>query len=355
MTLFSGVSPSRYAIRISKAVWHTLDMLSISAEGGLRLYSQFAPVDISGLTDKISWADLINFKMIFFSIIIEALPFILVGVFVSSVLNLFLSEELIQKLLPHNKISGIIIASVLGVLLPLCECGIVPITRRLVQKGVPVYVATTFMLATPIINPVVLFATSVAFSLNPRMVWIRLGAALLVSIITGIILSLVLKDNQLKESSDVHCDCCSGHTGKADSVFSRLFYVLTGACSEFFEMGKFLIAGAFLSAIAQTTIPYSALSAVGQAPFLSIIMMMAFAFFVSVCSSADAFIAASFGSSFTPGSLIAFMVFGPMIDLKNTLMLYHSFRLRFVLTLIIVTALLCVSLSYISNFLVGGL
>ncbi len=313
-------------------------------------------MDISGLRDKISWADLINFKMIFFSIIIEALPFILVGVFVSSVLNLFLSEELIEKLLPRNKIAGIIIASVLGVLVPLCECGIVPITRRLVQKGVPVYVAATFMLATPIINPVVMLATSVAFSLNPRMVWLRLGAALLVSIITGIVLSFVLQDNQLKESAGGQCDCCcSGHSGQAGSVLRKVFYVLTGACSEFFEMGKFLIAGAFLSAIAQTTIPYSALAAVGQAPLLSIIMMMVFAFFVSVCSSADAFIAASFGSSFTPGSLIAFMVFGPMIDLKNTLMLYHSFRPRFVVTLILVTVCLCVSLSYISNFLVGGL
>ena len=312
-------------------------------------------MDISGLRDKISWADLVNFKMIFFSIIIEALPFILVGVFVSSVLNLFLSEELIEKLLPRNRVFGIIIASVLGVLVPLCECGIVPITRRLVQKGVPVYVAATFMLATPIINPVVLLATSVAFSLNPRMVWLRLGTALLVSIITGIVLSFVLKDNQLKESAGEQCDCCSGHSDQAGSVFRKVFYVLTGACSEFFEMGKFLIAGAFLSAIAQTTIPYSALAAVGQAPLLSIIMMMVFAFFVSVCSSADAFIAASFGSSFTPGSLIAFMVFGPMIDLKNTLMLYHSFRPRFVVTLILVTVFLCVSLSYISNFLVGGL
>lgn len=270
-------------------------------------------------------------------------------------LNLFLSEELIQKLLPRNRVLGIIIASLLGLLLPLCECGIVPVTRRLVQKGVPVYVATTFMLATPIINPVVLLATSVAFGLNPKMVWIRLGVAFLVAIITGMVLSFVLKDNQLKESADVHCDCCPGHTAEAGSIFSNLFYMLKGACSEFFEMGKFLIAGAFLSAIAQTTIPYTALSAVGQAPFLSIIVMMVFAFFVSVCSSADAFIAASFGSSFTPGALIAFMVFGPMIDLKNTLMLYHSFRLRFIVTLLLVTVFLCVSLSYLSNLLVGGL
>ncbi|SEP39529.1 permease [Propionispora vibrioides] len=304
--------------------------------------------------DKVTWADLVNFKMIFFSVIIEALPFILVGVFVSSVLNLFLSEELIQKLLPQNRVLGIIIASILGILLPLCECGIVPVTRRLVQKGVPVSVAATFMLATPIINPVVLLATSVAFSLNPKMVWLRLGVAFLVSIVTGIVLSFVLKDNQLKENSDLHCDCCSGHMAKSDSIVGNLFYLLKGACSEFFEMGKFLIAGAFLSAIAQTTIPYSSLSTVGQAPFLSIIVMMVFAFFVSVCSSADAFIAASFGSSFTTGALIAFMVFGPMIDLKNTLMLYHSFRLRFVLTLIIVAVFLCVSLSYLSNLLVGG-
>lgn len=293
--------------------------------------------------------------MILFSIIIEALPFILVGVFVSSLINYLLSEELIQKLLPRNKFLSIVCASLLGLIFPLCECGIVPITRRLVQKGVPVYVAATFMFATPIINPVVLLATLVAFSLHPQMVWIRFGAAFLISICTGFLLSLILKDDQLKESFSSHCDCCCGQVEQNRSLLYTLFSILQGACSEFFEMGKFLIAGAFLSAIAQTIIPYSLLSAVGQEPVLSIIIMMVFAFFISVCSSADAFIAASLGASFTPGSLVAFMVFGPMIDLKNTLMLYHSFRPRFVLILILVTVALCGSLSFTLNFFLGGL
>lgn len=309
---------------------------------------------LSNLLNNLTWTDLTNFKMIFFSIIIESLPFILIGVFVSAVLNNFFSEELLKKLLPKNKFLGIFIASILGIVFPLCECGMVPIARRLVQKGVPIYIAATFMFSTPIINPVVVAATSLAFNTNPKIVWIRLGIAFLVSVTIGIIVSVVFTETQLKSDSILHDSCC-GLSHQSSSGFVTLFFVLNDTCNEFFEMGKFLIAGAVLSALAQTIIPHSLLASIGQAPFLSIITMMIFAFFISVCSSADAFIAASLGTNFTTGSLIAFMVFGPMIDLKNTFMLYHFFRRPFVLVLILTTALLCCSFSYILNLLQGGI
>ena len=291
--------------------------------------------------------------MIFFSIIIEALPFILVGVFVSAILNNLLSEELIQKLLPKNRILGILIASLLGVIFPLCECGMVPIGRRLVQKGVPVYIATTFMFSTPIVNPVVAAATAIAFSANSKMVWIRLGIALLVSLLTGVLLSLIVSGDQLKSNPSSHHGCCCGLTRTVASFTGKFFVIFTDTCNEFFEMGKFLIAGAMLSAFAQTMISYSILSSIGQSSFWSIVAMMIFAFFISVCSSADAFIAASLGTNFTTGSLVAFMVFGPMIDLKNTFMLFHSFQVRFVLTLIAIVGLLCNIFTYIINLLEG--
>ena len=293
--------------------------------------------------------------MIFFSIIIESLPFILIGVLVSAVLNNFFSEELLQRLLPNNKFLGIFIVSLLGVVFPLCECGMVPIARRLVQKGVPLYIATTFMFSTPILNPVVVAATSLAFNANPKIVWIRLAIAFSVSITLGIIVSIAFTETQLKNDAILPDGCCYGFTNPNSSNVDRLFCILKDTSNEFFEMGKFLIAGAMLSALAQTTIPHSLLTSIGQAPFHSIITMMIFAFLVSVCSSADAFIAASLGTNFTTGSLIAFMVFGPMIDLKNTFMLYHSFRGSFVLFLILTTALLCCIFSYILNLLQGGI
>jgi len=132
------------------------------------------------------------------SIIIEALPFILIGVFVSAILQNFVSELTIHKILPRNRISNIILASFLGIIFPICECGIVPVTRRLVIKGFPLYSAVTFMLAAPIINPVVASSTAVAFSANPKMVWFRLGLAFFVSFVTGLLLSFWFDNSELK-------------------------------------------------------------------------------------------------------------------------------------------------------------
>jgi uncharacterized membrane protein YraQ (UPF0718 family) len=324
----------------------------------LCILKKLEAVVLSLYLSNLSWSDLLNFKMIFFSIIIEALPFILIGTIVSSLLNHLVSEELIKRLLPNNKYISIFIASTLGILFPLCECGIVPITRRLVQKGVPVYIAVTFMLATPIINPVVASATFIAFSANPQMVWERLSIAFLVSVITGILLSFMLSGSQLRDTPDFshQAGCCCGvHQHKNATYIQQLFLILNDICTEFFEMGKFLILGAILSTLAQTMIPYSLFSLIGQSSFLSIAAMMIFAFFISVCSSADAFIAASLGTSFTPGSLLAFMVFGPMIDFKNTFMLYHSFQTRFVIVLIAITSILCGSFAYLINRTQGGM
>lgn len=296
--------------------------------------------------------------MIFFSIIIEALPFILIGTIVSSLLNNLISEELIQRLLPKNKYVSIFIASTLGIIFPLCECGIVPITRRLVQKGVPVYIAATFMLATPIINPVVASATFIAFSTTPKMLWARLGLAFGVSVTTGTLLSFMLSGHQLRDNHDAshHKECCCKvHQHKSTSFIQQILLILNDICTEFFEMGRFLIVGALLSTLVQTMVPFSLLSLIGQSSFLSIVAMMVFAFFISVCSSADAFIAASLGTSFTTGSLLAFMVFGPMIDLKNTFMLYHFFQRRFVVTLVGITLILCSGFAYLINHIQGGL
>jgi uncharacterized membrane protein YraQ (UPF0718 family) len=121
------------------------------------------------------------------------------------------------------------------------------------------------------------------------------------------------------------------------------------ASNEFFEMGKYLIIGALLGALSQIALPREALLTLGQNSPLSIGVMMVFAFLISVCSAADAFIAASFSTSFSLGSLIAFMVFGPMLDLKNLLMLVHTFRIRFVFWLTLIVILLCASAAYIIN------
>ncbi|MFZ5651203.1 MAG: permease [Bacillota bacterium] len=295
---------------------------------------------------------ILNFKTIFLSVIIEALPFIMIGVFVSAIIHNFVSEETIHKVMPKSRISSVLIASLLGVIFPVCECGIVPIVRRLVVKGVPLYSAVTFMLAAPIINPVVFLSTAIAFGASPEIVWLRMAFALIVSCLTGLVLSILFHGRELKTGAEMHscgCGCDHHHEYIKYSFISKIRNTFQDACDEFFEMGKYLMLGAFLVAIAQTLISQSFLISIGKESISSILTMMGFAFLLSVCSSADAFIAASLANVFTVGSLTAFMVFGPMIDVKNTLMMLNAFRPRFVVMLIIIVVLLVISGSNLIN------
>jgi uncharacterized membrane protein YraQ (UPF0718 family) len=300
------------------------------------------------------WNQLVNFKIILLSIIIEAFPFLLFSVIVSSLLNNFVSENSLRRIIPKDNLLSIVIACFLGLLFPVCDCGMVPIVRRLILKGVPLPAGIAFMLAAPIVNPVVGAATAFAFQNNSSVVLLRLGVAFLVALCTGLLVNIFFKGSELKALGQLHShtDGCCQHiiTNPRDhSLTEKLFNTIRGASHEFFEMGKYLFMGAMLGALSQIAVPREILLAMGQHSFLSIGVMMLFAFFISVCSAADAFIAASFNTHFTVGSLVAFMVFGPMVDLKNLLMLLHTFRTRFVVCLTLIIIILCSSAAYIIN------
>ena len=308
---------------------------------------------ITFFTVRFGGANLLNFKTVFLSIIVEALPFIMIGVFVSALLENFVSEEVISKFFPGNRYLGILLACLLGIIFPICECGIVPVARRLVSKGVPLYSAVAFMLAAPIINPVIVSSTAVAFFNNHSMIWMRLGLAFLVAYLTGLLVSFFVKGDQLNASAENETGCGCAHEPPAvsQSITAKMGNTVLDASNEFFEMGKYLIIGAFPGALAQTFIPHQALLGIGHQPLLSAIVMVLFAFGVSVCSSADAFIAVSFTSSFSRGALLAFMVFGPMVDVKNTLMLLNAFKPRFVMLLILIIFFLVVEGAFWINVL----
>ncbi len=297
------------------------------------------------------WQNLSNFKVIFLGILIDALPFILVSVLVSSILHNFISEKIIQESLPTKKSYNILLACCLGVIFPACDCGMVPIVRRLVQKGVPLYSAIAFLLSAPIINPVVAFSTFYAFN-SLEIAFFRLFIAFFVASGTSLFIDRLFKQVPLSSINPAVSHGCECHSHSHDHNYEKawkekLLSVADDACSEFFEMGKFLILGSAIGAAVQTFLPREFLLAIGHSPLLSVMVMILFAFTISVCSSADAFIASSFISSFSTQSLLAFMVFGPMIDIKNLFMLLHTFPLRFVITLITIVVLLCLLGSYI--------
>ncbi|PPB08266.1 permease [Brevibacillus laterosporus] len=270
---------------------------------------------------------LLDVKTLFFSILLEAIPFVLIGVFFSALLQTFVSDETVRKWTPRHPLIAIPFATMLGFIFPICECAIVPIVRRLIHKGMPVYVGMIFLLAGPIVNPVVMAATYTAFPTEPQMVLYRTLFAFIVAAVVGIILFFTQKTTPLKLGSEYEITHEQQHLHKQTKKLSS---TCTHAVDEFFDMGKFLIFGALISAIIQVYVARDDLIFFADTPLYANLTMMGLGFIFSLCSEADAFIAASFSNTFSKGSLLAFMVFGPMIDLKNTLLLLSVFRIGFV-------------------------
>lgn len=271
----------------------------------------------------------LQLNSIFISILIEAIPFILIGVILSGIIQMFVSEEMIARIMPKNRFLAVLFGALAGVLFPACECGIIPITRRLLLKGVPLHAGVAFMLTAPIINPIVLFSTYIAFGNRWSVVFYRGGLALAVSLIIGVILSYQFKDNQLLKPDEP-----GHHHHHHGTLLQKLGGTLRHAIDEFFSVGKYLILGAFIATAMQTYVKTSTLLAIGQNDVSSSLVMMGLAFVLSLCSEVDAFIASSFNDTFSLGSLIAFLVFGAMVDIKNLLMMLAAFKKRFVFLLI---------------------
>lgn len=273
--------------------------------------------------------DIQSFKTIFLSIVLEASPFLIAGVLVSSLLQIWLSERMLQRIIPRNPLVGLLSVSLLGVIFPVCECGIVPVVRRLVKKGLPAYLGIAFMLAAPVVNPIVYAATFAAFRSKPEMAWERMGLAYGVAVLAGLFIYLLANGNPLKRSrEDLMGEAPSEETKTTWSGWAE--HLL----NEFFDMSKYLLFGAFLAASLQVLVSRSVLVDIGSDSLTAYPFMMALAYVMSLCSTSDAFVAASFSNVFAKGPLLAFLVLGPMLDFKSTLMLLSSFRTRFVLLLV---------------------
>ncbi|MCL6638235.1 MAG: permease [Firmicutes bacterium] len=284
-----------------------------------------------------------DFTTIFFSIILEALPYILAGTLISSLIEVFVGADTIKKVLPRGLFPGLLLGAAAGLIFPVCECGIIPVARRLIQKGVPVPVAVSFMLATPVVNPVVLASTAAAFN-DPAWALARGFLAYTIAVWCGVLVNRLASGNQLK-SGGQDCGGCCAHLQEHRSGRGR--EVLVHAAGEFLNLSCYLIIGAFIAAAAQVAVPRHYLLAFGANPLSSCLAMMALAYGLSLCSEADAFVAATFQASFTHGSILAFLLLGPMLDLKNTLMLFGTFRSRFValISIILVLDVLAVALA----------
>jgi uncharacterized protein len=261
-------------------------------------------------------AALDNWATIFLSLTLQALPFLALGVVISAVISAFVPPEGLVRALPRRPVLAVPVAGLAGAVLPGCECSSVPVAGRLVDKGAPPAAALAFLLAAPAINPVVMVSTVVAFPGRPEVAAARFAASLLTAVVVGIVWSRFASPAWLRRRLDEH----AGHShGQA---------FVTTAVSDLLQAGGFLILGAALVATMHTVVPSSAFDAFAGGGLGSILVLAALAVGLSICSEADAFVAAGL-TQFSMTSRLVFLVVGPMVDLKLIALHVGTFGRRF--------------------------
>lgn len=290
------------------------------------------------------------FSTRFLGIFIEAIPFLLLGTLASGMIEAFLTPEDITRFLPRNPFLATVAGAFMGFAFPVCECGVVPVVRRLFNKGLPMWVGITFLLAAPVMNPVVLVSTLVAFGFGPVLIG-RFVFTALVAIAVGLVFALGAKPQEvLRPRAALPVTGGSGQVAgqmllklpptPRKPLLAGMRDALLMAGDEFFDMGRYLIIGSLLAATMQTLVSQETLLALGRGPVVSVLVLQALAFVLSVCSTVDAFLALAFAGTFTTGSVLAFLTFGPMVDIKSTLMFLGVFQRRTVVYLIVLPLLM---------------
>jgi hypothetical protein len=315
-------------------------------------------------TGAFNTAGLANFMVVFSSLLIGAVPLVMLGAFVAACIGTFVPESAFIRIGHLPEPLQIPVAGLAGFAFPVCECGSVPVARRLVARGLIPSAAVTFMLAAPILNPIVVLSTSVAYRGRDvfwPMVLGRIGLGFIAAMAVGWAVGARNRDGFLRAAPDeqahvhvhVHadasCDCAPGdddhvHHHDHGSTTARFFGYFAG---DFVYMGRFLILGAAVAAALQTLVPQSVLGGVADTPVVNLLAMMALAFALSLCSESDAFVAASF-VQFGVGPQLAFLVFGPMMDSKLVFLYNATFSKGFVrIVLAVVTGVTLVGTLWV--------
>lgn len=277
-----------------------------------------------------------NIAIVFISIFFEALPFLLLGSLISSIIERYISNEQMAKIIPKNPVLGSITGIFMGFFLPACDCAVIPVAKRLIKKKVPINVAISFMLSSPIINPVVLLSTYYAFfKTNPNIFWERLLLGILIALVIGIIIGIIFNKKEIIKENDEECSCghCH-HENEKHTLKNDFIFITKHTAYDFFDVVKYLMLGALIASLVQVMLPRNLMNIFNENTILSVIVLMLFAYLISLCSTSDSFVGKSLLSTFTESSILAYLLLGPMIDIKNTIILLGNFNKKFVLSLI---------------------
>jgi uncharacterized membrane protein YraQ (UPF0718 family) len=327
-----------------------------------------------------------DFSVSFLSILFEGLPFLLLGALVSGLIEAFVPARWMTRFLPRSPLLAMLISGLLGFVFPMCECGVVPVIRRLIRKGLPASCAVTYMLSAPVISPVVLLSTYAAFNQQQplRMMLFRAGLTYVVAVGVGLIVSRLRLDQFLapkvveqlsgaglrrstfqlsraplpavgpaeieNENGEIPAPLAGIERELEPTFFGRLRLAIARGAADFLDVAIYVVIGAALTATFNTAVPRDIILPLAQNPWFSTAAMMGLAYSLALCSTSDAFIAATF-TTFPFGAKLAFLTLGAMIDIKLTFLYQLVFRKRFIaclaVGLFLIIGIICVRLNTI--------
>lgn len=309
------------------------------------------------MQDLPDWLPLFSLSAV--AVFLEAAPFLLLGSLIGGLVEVFVPAERAERFAPRSAVGGTLFGLGLGLLVPTCECGVVPIARRLLGKGLPAQTALAYMLAAPVVNPVVVLATWTAFRGDLKLTAARVGLVVLAAGTVALLAAGRSGRDLLRADAPLSacgCGCGGGEPARAappgpllptmadaagldvrdvrDPPASAWRRVAGHVLADFLGGGTYLLYGAFASAAFKTFLPPETMSLFEESLWLAVPTMMLLALLLSVCSEADAFVAASFTAMPAAGQL-AFVAYGPMVDLKLLAMYAAAFERRTVLLLVL--------------------
>nr|WP_248305723.1 permease [Agromyces sp. H66] len=288
-----------------------------------------------------------DFFTLSISVVIESLPFVFLGILLSIGVQVWLPEGFLLRRLPRDPVARRVTISLLGVLLPVCECGNVPLARGLILRGLSIGEAMTFLVAAPILNPVTIITTYQAFGWDDGILVSRILGGFVIANLIGWIYSRHPEPMRLLTPGFQASCARAGHEAPATRTRRSVDMFRT----ETSAMLPALFVGSAVAGIIQVGISRDLLITLGQNPVLSVFALMALAFVIAICSNVDAFFILAFGSTFMPGAIVAFLVFGPVIDVKMLALMRTTFTARTLLQLSLLVGLAAAALGLAVNAL----
>jgi uncharacterized membrane protein YraQ (UPF0718 family) len=287
------------------------------------------------------------------SVLIESLPFVVLGVVLSIVVQVWVPPGVIERWMPRRAWARRAVLSLLGMLVPVCECGNVPFARGLLMRGFTVPETLTFLMAAPIVNPIVIITTHQAFGFDDGILVARLVGGYAIANLIGWLYSRHPDPDALL--TDRFRDACALADAQAHltgGAHRRARRSLAQFVIELRAVMPALVIGSALAGAVQVLVPRDTLLAIGSDPALSILAMIVLAMVVSICSNVDAFFALSFASTFTPGSIVAFLLVGPLVDVKMLALMRTTFTTRVLIGLVVVVVVSAFAIGTVVNLVV---